>query len=102
MSASTSQVLTNSSYVNKINYQGNKKAENFSRYGRMTHGINPVCPAKDIKCHTCGLQGHYARCCKSPAHKKKSVTSNFRDVNNKRFKHRVNFVEDASEDIESG
>uniref|UniRef100_A0ABD2WZD1 Uncharacterized protein n=1 Tax=Trichogramma kaykai TaxID=54128 RepID=A0ABD2WZD1_9HYME len=60
MRASTSQVLTNSSYVNKINYQGNKKAKNCSRCGRMRHGNNQVCPAKDVKCHTCGLKGHYA------------------------------------------
>ncbi|KAL7301787.1 hypothetical protein TKK_0005775 [Trichogramma kaykai] len=89
--------VTSSSMINKIKFQKSDTSQKCSRCGRNGH-INDVqrCPARDAKCFTCGMQGHFALCCKTSSFKRKLNDSS--KFNPKRSRNRVNCLEIEEEE----
>ena len=91
MGPKTSEVTTS---INKIKFQRNDKFEKCTRRGRFNNQNHiQTCPAKDAKCFTCNMQGHFSSCCKTPQHKRKQPNFNINLQKNKRFKSKVNSIE---------
>ena len=64
-----------------ITAEDTKRGQSCSFCGNNWHSQIKECPARKIQCRNCGLQGHFAKCCRRRQQKNSKFSVNKRSVN---------------------